>query len=254
MTAIQFRFYEELGDFLPQERRKLDFHYVLRGRETIKHAIEACGVPHTEVELILVNGASVGFDYLLRDGDRISVYPRFETFDITPLLRVREKPLRQPRFVADAHLGALARYLRMLGFDTLYDKRCHDADIAAISARDRRIVLTRDRDLLMHRIITHGRYVRAVRPRAQLIEVVEALDLGGGISPFTLCLECNAPLRGATRNEARGLVPADTLDRFTNFSQCPSCERIYWQGSHYRRMQKFIDMTFAHDGARATES
>lgn len=244
MTGIQFRFYEELGEFLPPERRKLDFHYASKGRETVKHAIEACGVPHTEVELILVNGASVGFDYLLRDGDRVSVYPRFETFDITPLLRVREKPLRQPRFVADAHLGGLARYLRMLGYDTLCNERYQDVDIAAISARDGRIVLTRDRDLLMHRIITHGRYVRAVRPRAQLIEVVEALDLAGGFCPFTLCMACNAPLRRATRDEARGLVPADTLERFTDFSQCTSCERIYWRGSHYRRMRKFIDMTF----------
>ena len=252
MTEIRFRFYEELGDFLPQDRRKRDFYYSIGNRETVKHAIEACGVPHTEVELILANGASVGFGYLLQDNDRISVYPQFEAFDIASLLKVRELPLRNPRFVADVHLGALARYLRMLGFDTLYDETCRDAQIAAISARDRRIVLTRDRDLLMHRVITHGRFVRATRVREQLIEVVAAIDLGGCFSPFTRCMECNTELAPAGRDEVQHRLPPDTLNGFTQFSQCSSCERIYWRGSHYRRMRNFMAETFGYDGARTT--
>ncbi|MGH8120614.1 MAG: Mut7-C RNAse domain-containing protein [Gammaproteobacteria bacterium] len=251
MAEVRFRFYEELGDFLPSSRRKGEFCYRLGKGETVKHAIEACGVPHTEVELILANGASVGFDYQPCDADRISVYPQFEAFDITPLLRVRELPLRTPRFIADVHLGALARYLRMLGFDTLYEENWRDAQIAAVSARDRRIVLTRDRDLLMHKIITHGRFVRAIRPRDQLREVVDAVDLTGCISPFTRCMECNSELVRISKQHVQHRLPPDTLEAFTQFSQCGSCARVYWQGSHYRRMWTFIAATFAGNEHRA---
>jgi len=251
MTEIRLRFYEELGDFLPPVRRKREFPYSIGDRETVKHAIEACGVPHTEVELILVNGDSVGFDYQLREEDRISVYPQFEAFDITPLLRVRERPIRNPRFVADVHLGALARYLRMLGFDTLYEESYRDAHIAAISARERRMVLTRDRDLLMHKVITHGRFVRALRPRDQLLEVVDAVDLTGSFSPFTRCMECNSELVRISKDHVQHRVPPDTLEAFTKFSQCSTCERVYWRGSHYRRMCKFIAATFACNENRA---
>ena len=124
-------------------------------------------MPHTEVELILVNGESVGFDRLLQDGDRVAVYPKFEANDITPLLRVREHPLRSIRFVADAHLGGLAHLLRMTGFDTLYDNNFRDEAIEAIAASEGRIVLSRDRELFKRRGITHGCYVRALRSADQ---------------------------------------------------------------------------------------
>ncbi len=97
MAEVQFRFYEELNDFLPVVRCKQDFAYQIKKGETVKHAIEACGVPSSEVELILVNGESVDFSYLMQHGDRISVYPMFERFDISPLLRVRKRPLRESR-------------------------------------------------------------------------------------------------------------------------------------------------------------
>ncbi|MFA5083511.1 MAG: Mut7-C RNAse domain-containing protein, partial [Hydrogenophilaceae bacterium] len=121
MVTASFRFYEELNDFLTPERRYRSFTCTCARDASIKHQIEALGVPHTEVELILFNGESVGFERRLEEGDRIAVYPRFEAFDVTPLLKLRERPLRETRFVADAHLGGLARLLRMTGFDTLYD-------------------------------------------------------------------------------------------------------------------------------------
>src|SRR5512139_819479 len=132
MVTATFRFYEELNDFLAPKRRKQEFSVPCARRATTKHMIEALGVPHTEVELILLNGESVGFDRILADGDRVAVYPRFEVMDVTPLLRVREHPLREPRFVADAHLGGLAHMLRMLGFDTLYDNHISDDAIVAV--------------------------------------------------------------------------------------------------------------------------
>src|SRR3990170_2768129 len=127
MVTVTFRFYEELNDFLAPERRRRDFTSACARAATTKHMIEALGVPHTEVELILVNGESAGFGRLLQQGDRVAGFPKFETLDVTPLLRVRDHPLRVIRFVADVHLGGLAHLLRMTGFDTLYERNFDDS-------------------------------------------------------------------------------------------------------------------------------
>src|SRR5688572_20458554 len=148
VVTATFRFYEELNDFLAPERRRREFTVPCARAATTKHMIEALGVPHTEVELVLVNGESVGFDRILEHGDRVAVFPKFEMVDVTPLLRIREHPLRITRFIADAHLGGLAHLLRMTGFDTLYDNNYHDRQIELLAAQERRIVLTRDRELL----------------------------------------------------------------------------------------------------------
>lgn len=242
MTAVaEFRFYEELNDFLPRERRKLAFRYQCARRATVKQAIEAIGVPHTEIEIILVNGESVDFSHLVSHGDRISVFPQFESLDITPLLRVRERPLRRPRFIADLHLGALARSLRMLGYDVLLDETLNDAQIADLGARQRRIVLTRDRELLKQRVITHGCYVHEVKPRRQLKEIVARLDLLAAMAPFSRCMECNAVLEDIDKNAVAHRLPADTVKYYDRFSACPGCKKIYWPGSHHKRMRMLID-------------
>ena len=240
-ATAEFRFYEELNDFLPRALRKRAFSYRCARRASVKQAIEAIGVPHTEVEIILVNGQSVDFSHPVRDGDRVSVYPQFESLDITPLLRVRERPLRTPRFIADAHLAALARYLRMLGFDTRLAATLDDAEIAEISARERRILLSRDRELLKHRVITHGCYVHATKPRRQLEEIVARLDLLGATTPFTRCMTCNSGLVDADRSCVAERVPPGTLEYYDSFSRCPGCEKVYWPGSHHRRMRALID-------------
>src|SRR5262245_1932679 len=144
MSVAWFRFYEELNDFLALHHRKREFEHRCARAATIKNAIEALGVPHTEVELILVNGRSVDFAYRVVAGDRISVYPKFEAFDVGPLLRVRAQPLRLTRFIADAQLGGLARLLRALGFDTMYDNAYSDHEIRRRAAAEGRIILTRD--------------------------------------------------------------------------------------------------------------
>src|SRR3569832_2379556 len=171
-AATTKHIHEDLYDFLAPAFRRLAFTVPCAEAATTKHMIEALGVPHTEVELMLVNGESVGFGRLLQDGGYVAVSPRFEAMDVAPLVRVREHPLRHPRFVADAHLGGLARMLRMLGFDTLYDNHIHDDTIVAICEQDGRIVLTRDRELLKRRAVTHGCYVHALKPVAQLRETV----------------------------------------------------------------------------------
>ncbi|HEV8688864.1 MAG TPA: Mut7-C RNAse domain-containing protein [Ideonella sp.] len=244
-ATATFRFYEELNDFLAPERRGREFTCRCARAATAKHMIEALGVPHTEVELVLVNGESVGFDGVLADGDRVAVYPKFETFDVTPLVRVRERPLRETRFIADAHLGGLARLLRMTGFDTLYDNHYRDAEIVHIAADQGRIVLTRDRELLKHRDVTHGCYVRALRPELQLREVFDRLDLAGSARPFTRCLVCNAPLHAVSKAQVEPRLPSGVRERHERFAACEGCARVFWEGTHWRRMRAMVDALLA---------
>lgn len=249
-VVAEFRFYEELNDFLAPEHRRRAFEARCARAATVKHMIEALGVPHTEVELVLVNGESVGFDHPLHHGDRVSVYPRFETFDVTPLLRVRDTPLRVSRFIADAHLGGLARLLRLSGFDTLYDNHFDDAEIVATAARDGRIVLTRDRELLKRRELTHGCFVHALKPERQAAEIFTRLDLARSARPFALCLECNAQLRPIDKAEVAHRLPPDVRARHTRFVTCDRCQRVFWEGSHWQRMRAVADRLLAGDSPR----
>jgi uncharacterized protein with PIN domain len=241
MVTATFRFYEELNDFLPPALRQREFERACAGAATVKHMMEALGVPHTEVELILINGESSGFDQILREGDRVAVYPTFEAFDVTPLLRLRDHPLRVTRFVADVHLGGLAHLLRMTGFDTLFDTEFEDSAIAAVASLDHRIVLTRDCKLLKRREITHGCFVRARKSALQLREVFERLDLARSARPFTLCVHCNAPLRGVDKSLVQQRVPAPVFDCYERFSNCDVCGRIFWEGRHRQRMLAVLD-------------
>jgi uncharacterized protein with PIN domain len=241
MAQATFRFYEELNDFLSPARRKREFCYDCARAATVKNAIEAVGVPHTEVELIIVNGQSVDFSYRVSEGDRIAVYPVFEALDIRPLLRVRPEPLRRLRFVADAHLGGLARMLRMLGFDTLYSNQYRDEEVRAIAVHDARVVLTRDRELLKCRDITHGCYVHALRPMEQWKEIVTRLQLERDAKPFTLCLHCNEALREIDKADVIDRLPENVVKYYQRFCTCPGCKRIYWEGSHWKRMRDWLD-------------
>jgi uncharacterized protein len=249
MTTATFRFYEELNDFLAPDRRRHEFACRCARAATTKHMIEALGVPHTEVELVLVNGESVGFHRLLADGDRVAVYPKFEALDVTPLLRVREHPLRDTRFVADAHLGGLAHLLRMTGFDTLYDNHYADDEIERIAASQNRIVLTRDRELLKRRGITHGCYVHALRSELQLREMFDRLDLARSARPFTRCLSCNAPLRPIDAAQAAQHVPPRVRAHHDRFVTCDGCGRIFWEGSHWRRMREIVNTLLPRERA-----
>ncbi|MBI2308860.1 MAG: Mut7-C ubiquitin/RNAse domain-containing protein [Rhodocyclales bacterium] len=237
-VVASFRFYAELNDFIAPERRHCVSAQSCAADATVKHAIEACGVPHTEVELILVNGEAVDFSYRLRDGDRVSVYPVFEAFDVTPLLRLRPRPLRETRFFADAHLGGLARLLRLAGFDTRYENGGDDGGIIRIALAEGRIVLSRDRELLMRRELTHGCYVHALQPDAQLAEVLARLDLLGSLRPFSRCLECNAPLAAIDKAAVSADLPPSVRERQQRFSRCAVCRRVYWEGSHWQHMQE----------------
>jgi uncharacterized protein len=236
-----FRFYEELNDFLPQSRRKVDFAIEVDRARSVKDAIESAGVPHTEVDLILVDGVSVGFAHLLRGGERVAVYPMFERLDIAPLLRLRPRALREPRFIADTHLGKLARHLRMAGFDTLWGHDWDDDRIVACSAAERRTILTRDKGMLRRAEVERGYFVRAIHADVQLAEVLRALQLEAAMQPFTRCRECNTPLEDVPREAVVDRIPPRVRALYARFKRCSGCARVYWEGSHFDRMKGLLD-------------
>jgi uncharacterized protein len=235
------RFYGELNDHLAPDQQylALERRFIVAG--AVKDLIESFGVPHTEVELILINGESADFSQLVHNGDRVAVYPVFESFDVRGELRVRPGPLREPKFVLDVNLGRLAGYLRMLGFDTQYRNRASDPELVETSVTEHRILLTRDRGLLMHSAVTRGYWLRTTDSRVQVAEILDRFDLAGGLRPFTRCMACNTLLRPADPNQARRRLPARTAERYDEFLECPGCGRVYWQGSHWRRMRRWIE-------------
>ncbi len=242
-----FRFYEELNDFLPRERRKIAFEFAFNGTPSVKDCVEAIGVPHPEVDLILVDDESVGFDHLLRGGERVAVYPVFERLDITPLTHLRPKPLREARFILDVHLGKLARYLRLLGFDTKYERDCDDATLAATSSTERRILLTRDKGLLKRSEVSRGHWLRNTQPRLQIAEVVAAFDLYGAVRVFSRCMICNHVLETVDEDTVRDELPAGLRGRLARIARCRGCDRLYWPGSHYDKLVDLVTRVVSSD-------
>lgn len=253
MPNAFFRFYGNLNDFLPPHRQQVEFARRIKDQGSIKDAIEALGVPHPEVSLILVNGESVGFDYWVQSDDRISVYPQGITPDRAAISRVQPPPLSQIRFVLDVHLGKLATYLRLLGFDSLYRNDYNDDELAQISSQEQRILLTQDRGLLKRSMVTYGYAVRSDNPEEQTAEILERFDLYSAIAPFQRCPRCNGKLVSVEKNSIQDQIPYYTRLHYDEFSQCQSCHQIYWKGAHYARIQSLIDRVRAHAMTPATE-
>ena len=240
LDQVNIRFYEELNDFLPLQQRKTEFAVELKKTRSVKDLVESIGVPHTEIELIIVNGESVDFNYQVQHNDHISVYPVFESLDISPLRHCQPQPLRHPCFVLDVHLGRLAAYLRMLGFDSIYSNDYDDPTLAAISATEHRILLTCDRQLLMRRQITHGYFVRSRQPQQQLLEILARFDLYNSLQPFTRCVHCNGITQQVDKKSIEHQLLPKTRKYYDEFYQCQSCGKIYWQGSHFVKMRELI--------------
>lgn len=240
MSKVYFRFYEELNDHFPEEMRQTWFEYPLNDRISIRQAISSLGVSPAEVDLILVNQISKGFDYLLQDGDRISVYPVFELFDISGISELRDKPLREIRFICDVHLGKLSRYMRMFGFDTLYSNRYTNEQIIRIATEERRIILSRNYRLVRDKRVTHSYWIRSSVPLEQIRDLVDKLDLSKSINPLTRCMECNGVLLPVDKRQILPRLEPHTANYFDEFFRCDTCDRIYWKGSHFENMINFI--------------
>jgi hypothetical protein len=239
MSTAYFDLQPELHCFLPRDKRNVTIALAFKGRQSLKHLVESLGVPHTEVGQVMVNGQARSLDSVPHNGDRIEVRPAAPS---CPL---------EPRFLLDGHLGRLAAYLRMLGFDCLYnnDYGCvvsnhyNDDRIAVILADDPRILLTRDRRLLMRKGIHYGYCLRSLEPPQQLAEVVRRFDLAGKITPFHRCLRCNHPLEPVSKDAVLDRLQPLTKRYFDEFHLCPACNQVYWKGSHYERMQELIRKT-----------
>jgi len=237
---IELRFYAELQDLLPRRHRSGRISHKPIETQTVKDLVESYGIPHTEVEVILVDGVSVEFGHRPSAGQRVSVYPVFESFDVRPLIRLRPEPLRETRFVLDGHLGTLARRLRLLGFDCRYVPDTGDDELVELALAERRILLTRDRFLLRRRRVTHGYLLRSDRPAEQVREVVRRFQLGGSIEPYTRCPACNGRLLAVAKATIEHRLPPGTRRSYDDFRSCPDCGRDYWRGAHHARLQQLV--------------
>jgi uncharacterized protein with PIN domain len=240
VNVAYIRFYEELNDFLPPSKRKVLRPVYFNETPSVKSIIESEGIPHPEVDLILINSESVPFHEKVRNGDHISVYPVFESFDISSVNMIRLKPLREPKFVLDVHLGKLTRYLRMLGFDSVYDQGYKDEELVSISALEKRSILTRDRKLLMRKQVERGYWIRSEMIIEQVSEVIQRFDLEDSIRLFSLCTLCNGYLRPADEKTVMLSFPAHEFFPGTMFYCCDRCHHIYWKGSHSERFERSV--------------
>jgi len=241
MSQARFRFFGELNDFLAHDRKERSFTYEFDGKPSVKNMIEALGVPHPEVYAIQVNDRFVDFSYHGQQGDEIKVYPISYKQKIPQMAALQEKVEDEPRFVLDLHLGRLAAYLRMMGFDVLYRNNFEDPELARIASEQERILLTRDRRLLMRNSISQGYCLRSLDPERQLVEVLERYDLSDQVEPFRRCLRCNTPLVPVSKEKIVDRLEPLTKRYFNEFHICPNCKQIYWKGSHFQRMQRLID-------------
>jgi hypothetical protein len=228
MSMAYFLFHGRLNDFLPREQRGQTIHVEFRGGQSLKHLVESLGVPHPEIGLVEVRGQERPLSVITQDGDHVKVLPIPNGCPI------------EPRFLLDNHLGKLAAYLRMLGFDCFYDNEYSDEELAEILRKEERILLTRDRRLLMRKVVTYGYCPRSLNSLEQLTEVIARFGLRTQIAPFHRCLRCNHPLETVPKDLVLDRLEPLTKRYFDEFRICPNCQQIYWKGSHYERMERLI--------------
>lgn len=240
MKLAHFRFYASLNDFLEPKNRQKTIAYSFLGSPTVKDAIQAMGIPHVEVHMILVNSTSTDFSYRVMPQDYISVYPLFKKLQLSGKTSLSSLPTNND-FIVDTHLGKLARYLRMLGFDTLYENDFTDAQIIDLSNRDGRIILTRDLGILKQNKVKYGYFLRNTDPDEQLREVVSRFDLSDHFHPFSRCLVCNGHLVPVKKDLVAQKIPPRTFKDYNEFYRCTGCDKTFWKGSHYDRMTQVVN-------------
>lgn len=246
LHQAQFSFEGELMNFISAGKRQDTIPVIFKGQPAVKHLIESLGVPHTEVHTILVNGQPAGLAYHVQTGDRVWVYPVPSTHapgvngpdsdgdDAPNALEI------SPRFILDNHLGRLAAYLRMLGFDSLYRNDYQDEELARVASQEERILLTRDRRLLMRSKVDYGYCVQSLDPHTQIVEIIRRYHLADRLQPFRRCLRCNHPLEPVDKETILDRLEPLTRQYYHEFAICPACQQIYWKGSHYLHMQTLI--------------
>jgi uncharacterized protein len=240
VKRVTVRLYGALNDFVPPARRGAELTHAFTGSPSVKDLLESLGVPHPELDVVLRDGEPVGLGARVEDGSRLAAYPAFESLEVPPEARVGPPLPEDPRFVLDVGLGRLAGLLRMLGLDALWSNDAADEVLARTSAREARILLTRDLGLLKRSEVVHGYFPRATDPSHQLVEVARRYRLAERMRPFSRCLACNSPLLPAALADVRDRVPPRVAERFEHFNTCPGCGRVFWEGSHHARMERVV--------------
>lgn len=239
MAKGTFRFYEELNDFLPKHRKKVDFEAEINGRTSIKEIIEEFGVPPTKVDLVLINGESVDFNCVIKDGDRVSVYPVFESLNIQNVTLLRRFPLRRIRFIADIRLKDIIKPMRMLGFDIEFNDSFTTQDIIEKSIQEKRIILTERKELLKSKSITHGMLIPSGSTVEQVTNIIDDLDIKNRTKPFSRCLGCNETLEIRQTKQIMNMISVETNSIFEKYLLCKSCAK---QDRHKHTCQLKVDI------------
>ncbi len=237
--SVRLNLHGDLDFFLGSKADRRRLERSLSEKTSVKDVIESCGVPHPEVDLILVNGMPVDFDYGVMSDAEIELYPPGIGHPHLKEKRLQITTISQ--FVADGHLGRLTRNLRLLGFDVAYDSQAQDRQLLAVMKHENRALLTRDRRLLMYAIVKTGYYPRSQNADEQTIEVIRRFDLLGSIAPFTRCLRCNAPLQKVAKADIIEKLEPLTKIYYEQFRRCSGCHQIYWAGSHFMKLQRRLE-------------
>ncbi|MEU6910609.1 Mut7-C RNAse domain-containing protein [Streptomyces coeruleorubidus] len=236
---IQVEFAPELHVFVPQARRAGALRAATDGVSSLGHVVESLGVPLTEVGALVVDGREVSVSHVPAAGESVTV-------------RTVARPQRVPgaplRFLLDVHLGTLARRLRLLGVDTAYESTdIGDPALAARSAAEQRVMLSRDRGLLRRRELWAGAFVYSTRPEEQLRDVLDRFQ--PDLRPWTRCTACNGLLRKATKDEVADQLKHGTHATYDVFAQCTECGRAYWKGAHHEQLEAIVERAVAEFGS-----
>ncbi|MGW1889643.1 Mut7-C RNAse domain-containing protein [Streptomyces sp. NPDC002004] len=235
---IHIVFAPELGTFLPGARRSGPTPVRTDGVSSLGHVVESLGVPLTEVGELCVDGREVPVSHVPSSG---------ETVEVRTVTRPQPVPGAPLRFLLDVHLGTLARRLRLLGVDAAYDAEDPgDAALAARSAAERRVMLSRDRGLLRRRELWAGAYVYSDQPDDQLRDVLGRF--APDLAPWTRCTACNGSLKDATKDEVADQLEGGTQRSYDVFAQCVECARVYWRGAHHDRLERIVGSAVAEFG------
>ena len=236
--TVHLAFHDDLLFFLESKKPQLERQ--LNERTSVKDVIEACGVPHTEVDLILVNDTPVNFAFVIGRECKIDIYGVSEKREMFfPTNRLQAAKVW--KFVADGHLGKLVRDLRLLGIDVAYEPNAEDPQLVQLAATESRALLTRDRRLLMHAAVRHGYYLRSQEPFEQTLEVLGRFELGESLHPFSRCLRCNAELQRVSKADVLNRLEPLTKIYYDQFQNCTGCGQIYWSGSHFDKLQDRVE-------------
>ncbi|MDR7302441.1 Mut7-C RNAse domain-containing protein [Haloactinomyces albus] len=216
----------ELWSFVAPRHRREQVLVRYDGTASLGHVVQSLGIPLTEVGALLVDG--VPTEHSQRPG---------------PAATVEIRPVERPQairahFVLDVHLGTLARRMRLLGIDTAYRNDAEDGALIEQSAREERVLLSKDRGLLRRRALWSGAFVRGTRPAEQLADVLGRF--APGLNPWTRCLACNGELAAVAKSEVVDELEPGTRRCYDVYARCRSCGRVYWRGAHADKLDAIV--------------